>query len=184
MFTAPLAIAASAISFTGFIWGAFGILYERWVSYQRYTIDEMDLDPPQDDMASIATVSVAKSEGDWFDEDGKPPVSKSPDTIPQPTRPETTAAPRLKHFAKKVSTQLLVLKRLNTTRPNQNELPSSNPEHRTLRSLKSAVHATVSQQNSLPKSAHHISSISIRKESGLVKFLQFSPNTHHLAVTW
>ncbi|KAF9445109.1 hypothetical protein P691DRAFT_762791 [Macrolepiota fuliginosa MF-IS2] len=185
LFTAPLTIAATAITFVGLIGVAFGMLYEQWISHQRYTPEEIDINSRQDvsSIMTASTASLVKSEGDWFDEEGKNmPKEQVSDSSP-PVVP-ATERPRLQSLARKIGIQHLVLTKLHGRQPSQKGPPSPLPKTQSVKNLKSIVEAVVAQQPSRSKPAHPISSITIAKRHGLLQYSQFSPNSPHLAVTW
>lgn len=165
------------------------MLYERWMSKRRYTLDKKDIGLPQADVTSIitaSTTSLAKSEGDWFEEEEKPSMPKQAPNEPAPSVSDTSERSRLKSLARNIGIQHLVLTKLSKRRLSQKGPSSPLPKPQPTRKLKNVVDTVVAARGfgSRSKSAHPASRIIIPNRFGLARYSQFSPNSPLLAVTW
>lgn len=179
LFTAPLTIAATSVTFFGLVAAAFGLLYDRWITKRLYHMDEKDVGAPPDDVASIiSNESLEKLEGDWFDEDR--PQQLTPSQI----TPKTSNSARFKKLVKDIGVERLVLNKLHTRQISQRSRRSPSLTSPPAQSkFKVAANKVVAQASGRTRTAHYVSNISIPSRHGTVRFLVFAPESPHLAVT-
>lgn len=155
------------------------MLYERSKAGKDSDSDETDHAPPED-VASIETISteslVMEEEKSWFNDEvrGQPEQRNGPAGRP----------PRFKRFAKNIGIQHMVLTKLHKRQASQRSPAPSLPATVPFQSKFQMTANKVLEQGSLLKSASYVSSINIENRHGSIKYLQFAPDTPHLAITW